>query len=109
MYHVAPMHPSRRSKLPVSAGSVSGLDLEPGGYVFIDGALWRLPDPADFSFADHGSVTILTPLNEQAKAWVKEHIDPDHFSFGRGIAIEHRYAGDILSGIVNDGFSVEAA
>ena len=42
----------------------------------------------DFLFADHGSVTILTPLTVAAWDWVADHLPGDALTFGRGM-IEH--------------------
>jgi hypothetical protein len=94
------------------AGSVSGLDLEPGRYTLIDGAWVSIDEPkpdfgfAHHGFAHHGSLTILTPLSQAAKDWIDEHIDPDHLTFGRGIVIECRFAEAILNGLTNDGLTV---
>ena len=41
--------------------------------------------------------------------WIDEHIDPDALYFGPSIAIEGRYADDILEGIAAVGLTVEAA
>ena len=60
----------------------------------------------DFSFANHGSICIFTPLTPAAKTWVADHIPEDAQRWGRGIVIEPRYAGDILAGIMGDGLTV---
>lgn len=62
----------------------------------------------DFRFANHGSVTILTPITDAGDDWINSHIDPEAQRWGaNGIVIEPRYAGDILSGLSNDGLTVE--
>ena len=61
----------------------------------------------DFNFADHGSVTILTPLTEAANEWVNDHIPSDAMRWCGGIVIEPRYASAILDGIACDGLTVE--
>jgi hypothetical protein len=61
----------------------------------------------DFTFANHGSITILTPISEAAQAWVDEHIPEDAMRWGGGIVIEPRYAEAILRGITEDGLFVE--
>lgn len=58
-----------------------------------------------FSFANHGSITILTPLDDAAEQWVEENIG-EHMSWGGGVVIEPRYVGAILEGIVADGLEV---
>lgn len=59
-----------------------------------------------FAFADHGSITILTPLNDDATAWIEAHLPADVMHWGGGVVIELRYAQDILDGIVADGLEV---
>jgi len=63
---------------------------------------------ADFKFANHGSVTVLTPISEAAKAWIDENIDPDAQVWVGGVVIEPRYADAVLIGISADGLSIEA-
>lgn len=73
------------------------------------GALRPLPRKADFRVSDHGSVCILSPLNERAEDWVDEHIHADRMGWGlKGVVIEARFIGDILRGIASAGYSVEA-
>ena len=61
---------------------------------------------ADFSFADHGSVCLLTPLTDAAEAWVDENLPDSAMTFGSAVVIEPRYAGPILEGISADGLEV---
>ncbi len=61
----------------------------------------------DFIFVNHGSVTLLTPVSEAASEWVSEHLPDSCIAFGGGIAIEPRYAGPVLEGIINDGLTVQ--
>ena len=61
---------------------------------------------SDFLFANHGSVTVLTPLTEAAQEWVDNNLPDDALTFGRGIVIEPRHAGPILEGVVEDGLTV---
>ncbi len=64
-------------------------------------------EPAyDFMFANHGSVCLLTAVSEAARDWRDEHLPTDAQTFGGGIAIEPRYAGTILEGIINDGLTI---
>lgn len=61
----------------------------------------------DFSFTNHGSITILTANTPEAKEWVKEHLPEDATTWGpNGTVIEPRYADDILDGLQADGLSV---
>lgn len=60
----------------------------------------------DFNFTNHGSVCLLTPLTPAGTSWASEHLPEDAPRFGGGIAIEPRYAGQIIEGILNDGMEV---
>ena len=64
----------------------------------------------DFTFhQEHTSnVCTLTPVSEAASNWVAEYLPEDVTWFGKAIAIESRYAGDILEGIQRDDLTVEA-
>lgn len=61
----------------------------------------------DFSVSDQGTIVLLTPLTDAAHDWVKEHIAEDAQTWSRSIVIEHRFAYDILNGILNDGLTVK--
>lgn len=61
----------------------------------------------DFRVSGGGSLYILSPLTEAARDWVAEHIGDDAQTFGGGIAVEHRYIGDIVDGIQCDGLTVQ--
>ena len=63
----------------------------------------------DFSFQNHGSICILTPLTPAAKDWFSEHLpvdNPQTQFWAGGIVIEPRYVPDIVSGIQSGGLSV---
>jgi hypothetical protein len=57
----------------------------------------------DFEIQNHGSIFLLCPLTDSARAWVEEHLPEDVLTFGRGICIEPRYIADIVAGIQRDG------
>lgn len=66
------------------------------------------PDvPTDFLVCGEGNLMMLQPLTEPAKEWVREHLPSDAPKFGSAVAIEHRYAQDIVNGILDDGLTVE--
>ena len=67
-----------------------------------------MPDPnkPDALLTNHGSLCILRLLTEDAQSWVDENVDPDHMTWGDGIVIEPRYAGDILEGMRDAGLWV---
>ena len=60
----------------------------------------------DFYFINDGSVCLLRPITEAAKAWVDDHVCLDKWQSASSVAIEHRYVIDILKGIVADGLVV---
>lgn len=61
----------------------------------------------DFTFANHGSVTLLTPVSDAAREWAAEHLPVEPWQMlGNAIAIEPRYADPILEGIDADGMTV---
>lgn len=60
----------------------------------------------DFDVTDHGTIVLLTPMTPAAHDWVQENLPDDALTFGPSIAIEHRYAEDVLIGIVEDGLSI---
>jgi len=64
---------------------------------------------ADFIFANHGSVTVLTPLTDEGWEWTAAHLPEDAQRWGGGIVIEPRYASAILDGIAGDGLTVDGA
>jgi hypothetical protein len=61
----------------------------------------------DFTFTDHGSITLLVAQSAAAKAWVDEHLPADAQRWGANqIVIEPRYVGPILQGLSDDGLTV---
>jgi len=54
------------------------------------------------------SVYLVRPLTTEAKAWIKEHVDPQAQKLGDSVAVEHRYLGAIIEGMEADGLKVEA-
>jgi len=60
----------------------------------------------DFHVTGGGTVYLLHPKTEAAKAWVAENIPDDAHGLGNSIAVEHRYIGDIVAGIAADGLEV---
>jgi hypothetical protein len=62
----------------------------------------------DFQVEDHGSIRLLRPLTDAARAWIDTHLShPETQRLGEAVAIEPRYVDAIVSGIVSDGLTVE--
>lgn len=68
----------------------------------------KVPVPPDFVLENHGSIFLLRPQNEQAIAWVDEHIGSENGfqPYWPTVVVEHRYISDIVQGIRNDGLAV---
>lgn len=60
----------------------------------------------DVRVINHGSLMMVYPLSEAAKAWVDEHIPDDAQWMGPGFAVEPRYIGAILDGMQADGLDL---
>jgi len=63
------------------------------------------PHMADFRLTNHGTISLLAPLTAAAEAWIDEHLPEDAQMLGNAIAIEPRYVGDIVAGILTEGLS----
>lgn len=61
---------------------------------------------SDFQLSGSGSVYLLHPISQAGKAWVQHNISDDHQTLGGGIAVEHRYVGALVDGIIGDGLSL---
>ena len=62
---------------------------------------------ADFLLADHGSIFLLEPITDAARAWVEEHLPLEEVTrWGPSIVVEHRHIRDLVFVIVADGLEV---
>ena len=64
---------------------------------------------ADFVLHNEGSIVLLEPETDEAKAWAEEHIDQDNSyqPLWPTVLLEPRYVQDILEGIKEIGLTVE--
>ena len=62
----------------------------------------------DFIYQHEGSIGLLYPVTEEARAWVGAHISSDAQWLGKGLVIEWRYVDPIIEGITRDGLGVAA-
>ncbi|HEY5657142.1 MAG TPA: hypothetical protein VIY27_05090 [Myxococcota bacterium] len=60
----------------------------------------------DATIANHGSVVLLYPATDAARAWLDEHIPDDAQWFGRSLAIEPRYVAPIVAMMRDEGLTV---
>jgi hypothetical protein len=63
----------------------------------------------DVTVSGGATVSLFQLESPQARAWVEDQIHLESWQqLGRGLAVEHRYAGPLLEGMVADGLRVEA-
>jgi hypothetical protein len=63
----------------------------------------------DFAVRDEGTLVLLWALTDDTEAWIEEHLPADRLTWGHATVIEHRYAGDVVDGLVEDGLTGRAA
>jgi hypothetical protein len=61
---------------------------------------------ADYEVSGGSSVFILTPLNDAAKSNLEENVGEETLWFAGGIAVEHRYIGNLVEQLREEGWSV---
>ena len=62
----------------------------------------------DFTLAGGGTLYVLSPVSDEARDWLGEHVDsPDSSTWCGGQAIGHRYIEAIVKGILDAGLSIE--
>ena len=63
---------------------------------------------ADVIVSNEGSVFLLNPVTDAGKEWLKENCRPEGWQWlGQCLAIETRYALDIVEGMQGDGLVVQ--
>ena len=60
----------------------------------------------DFEIVHGGSVSLLVPLTREGRRWLDESIGEDAIYLGNGLAVEARYLGQIVEGILLSGLSI---
>lgn len=61
------------------------------------------PEPMALRVCDEGSLVLLQPVDDAARAWLAENLDPDGHMFGTAHVVEPRYVAPILEGFQSDG------
>lgn len=56
----------------------------------------------DIFIQDHGTLVQFLPISPAGERWLEESLDPDCHRLGASFMVEHRYATDIILGIIND-------
>lgn len=66
-----------------------------------------------FRVRNEGSIFLIEPLDRDAKNWILDNVGPagpyvddEPQYFGNALAVEHRYAYDLIDGIFDAGFAV---
>ncbi len=59
----------------------------------------------DFLIINHGSVVTVRPLTDAAKDWCCENVEMPDWG-GYNIPVEPRYAGALIDGIIESGFTI---
>ena len=60
----------------------------------------------DFEVVYGGSVSLIIPLNRDARIWLDENIGDDALYFGKGLAVEHRYLDQVIDGMMSAGLKM---
>jgi hypothetical protein len=61
----------------------------------------------DFSLINHGSLWQLTPISNDAKTWVHEHVAHEPYQkFGESVMVEPRYIAPIVEGMLDEGLTL---
>jgi len=62
----------------------------------------------DLVVANHGSIIQLIPVSEAGQEWIDEYVDVPDWCSNRCVAVEPRFAGDIIEGAMNDGLEIDS-
>jgi hypothetical protein len=64
----------------------------------------------DVSVANHGSVIMVRPISDEAKAWVDENVPLEDWQWmGGAFAVDPHYIENLVDGMRGDGLSVAGA
>lgn len=66
----------------------------------------RKPDLLVYADGPVCTVYLLHAASRAGAGWIAEHIPHDAQWLGTGVAVEHRYIGDIVAGALADGLRV---
>ena len=59
---------------------------------------------------DQGTIVVLYPETEDESDWLTENTNAEPWQFlGRGLAIDYRFAEDVITGLINAGFETKDA
>lgn len=58
----------------------------------------------DFTVRNEGSIFLLTPHNDEVRAWIDDNVPSDAQWFGNALVVEHRYVAELVRGLQGAGF-----
>jgi len=61
----------------------------------------------DFVVQDEGTIVLLRPHTVLAREWVRENLSDEAIWYVGAVVVEPRYLPDILTGLADDGLTVE--
>ena len=62
--------------------------------------------PASETLSFHGSINLIAPITEASQDWIDANIGEDAWFLCNALAVEPRYTGDIVRGMIDDGLAV---
>jgi len=66
----------------------------------------ELKQIADAEVSGGGTIFLVRPLTDAAREWIEENVSNESQWFGQSLAVEHRYVGDLITGMQADGLTV---
>ena len=61
----------------------------------------------DIKIDNEGSIIVITPLTSEARIWIDENCNIESWQWiGESLAIDHRFAENIILGLADAGFNV---
>lgn len=64
------------------------------------------PAPPDYVVSGGGSIFLVHSKNDSAFEWLSDHVSDEASWLGQALAVEHRYIGDLIDSLRNDGLEV---
>jgi hypothetical protein len=59
---------------------------------------------------DQGSIVVLYSETEDESVWLTDNTNAEPWQFlGRGLAVDYRFAEDLITGVINAGFEIKNA
>ena len=65
------------------------------------------PACEDVRVENHGSIYLFHLQSTAAEAWVDENVSSESTMFGGALVVEHRYAYQLVEGMIDDGLTVQ--